>query len=203
MKFSDVKEQHIYNVDFEPVRDNEFNGKHLALVLKKNNDKKTVIVMPLTTSNNGDLINKKDLGILDCLPSSLKQRGNSYAVFNQIRTINVNRMMALKDDNRNKTESKLDYDIFIELLGLGMKDMAFYLDIDERIKFFYNLSVEESTKKITSLLYDLSKLRKDKEQNEYEIIEKEKEIKKSLIYKNYKLKEKDISLQPILDEFLD
>lgn len=203
MIFSDVKEQHIYNVDFEPVRDTEFNGKHLALVLKKNNDKKTVIVMPLTTSGNGNSINKKDLGVLDCLPPSLKNRGNSYAVFNQIRTINVNRMMALKDNNGSKIECKIDYNIFIELLGLGIKDIVFYLDIDEKIQFFYNLSLEESTKKITSLLYNLTKLRRDKEQNKDKIMETEAEIRKSLIYDNYKLKEKDISLQPILDEFLD
>lgn len=54
MKFSDIKVKHIYNVIFDPVRDCEFNGKHLALVLKQNNDKRTFIVMPLTSEPNGD-----------------------------------------------------------------------------------------------------------------------------------------------------
>ena len=181
MKFSDVKEKHIYNVVFDPVEQNEFNGKHLALVLKKNNDKKTVIVMPLTTSNNGDMINKKDIGILSCLPLSLQKRGNSFAVFNQIRTINVNRMMALKDDS-GRIESKIEEKLFLELLGMGIKDMTFCLSADEKIEFFYNLSKEASVKKITSLLYELLKLRKNKEQNQDKIIELENQIKKSILF---------------------
>lgn len=56
MRFSDIKIGHIYNVIFDPVRFCEFNGKHLALVLKKNNDRKTFIVMPLTSESNGDKI---------------------------------------------------------------------------------------------------------------------------------------------------
>lgn len=35
MRFSDVKVGYIYNVIFDPVRDCEFDGKHLAVVLKK------------------------------------------------------------------------------------------------------------------------------------------------------------------------
>lgn len=202
MKFSDVKEKHIYNVVFDPVEQNEFNGKHLALVLKKNNDKKTVIVMPLTTSNNGDMINKKDIGILSCLPLSLQKRGNSFAVFNQIRTINVNRMMALKDDS-GRIESKIEEELFLELLGMGIKDMIFCLSADEKIEFFYNLSKEASVKKITSLLYELLKLRKNKEQNQDKIIELENQIKKSILFKDYEFKEKDIFLQSVLKEFLD
>ena len=202
MKFSDVKEKHIYNVVFDPVEQNEFNGKHLALVLKKNNDKKTVIVMPLTTSNNGDMINKKDIGILSCLSLSLQKRGNSFAVFNQIRTINVNRMMALKDDS-GRIESKIEEKLFLELLGMGIKDMTFCLSADEKIEFFYNLSKEASVKKITSLLYELLKLRKNKEQNQDKIIELENQIKKSILFKDYEFKEKDIFLQSVLKEFLD
>lgn len=33
--FSEIKEQHIYYVDFDPVKTCEFNGKHLVIVLKK------------------------------------------------------------------------------------------------------------------------------------------------------------------------
>ena len=39
MRFSDIKVGCIYNVIFDPVRDCEFDGKHLAVVLKRNNDK--------------------------------------------------------------------------------------------------------------------------------------------------------------------
>ncbi|MDR1550194.1 MAG: type II toxin-antitoxin system PemK/MazF family toxin [Hungatella sp.] len=58
MRFSDVKVQHIYSVDFDPVNICEFNRKYFAIVLTKNIDKKTVIVMPLTTSSNGEGENK-------------------------------------------------------------------------------------------------------------------------------------------------
>ena len=50
MRFSDIKVGYIYNVIFDPVRDCEFDGKHLAVVLKRNNDKATFIVMPLTSA---------------------------------------------------------------------------------------------------------------------------------------------------------
>ena len=35
MRAGDIKAGHIYNVIFDPVRDCEFDGKHLAVVLKK------------------------------------------------------------------------------------------------------------------------------------------------------------------------
>ena len=35
MRFSDIKVGYIYNVIFDPVRDCEFDGKHLAVVLKR------------------------------------------------------------------------------------------------------------------------------------------------------------------------
>lgn len=85
MKYSDINIGSIYNVDFDPVRPCEFDKLHLALVLKKNNDKKTAIVLPLTSASNGNNVNKINLGKLDCLPSSLKT-ADTYAVYNQIRT---------------------------------------------------------------------------------------------------------------------
>ena len=72
MRFSDIKVGYIYNVIFDPVRDCEFDGKHLAVVLKRNNDKATFIVMPLTSAPNGVGVNKIKLGAMNSLPSSLK-----------------------------------------------------------------------------------------------------------------------------------
>lgn len=199
MKFTHVNEKHIYNVIFDPVRNPEFDGTHLALVLKKNNDGQTVVVMPMTTSSNGDLINKKDLGVLNCLPESLRLRGNSFAVFNQIRTVHVSRMISLKDKN-NIVQCKIDDNLFTELLELGISDIVFSLSSDEKINFFHNLAKKESTKKITSLIYDLLKLRKNKEDNKNKIEKIETEIKNSLIFKDYNLPK--IELQEILKEFL-
>lgn len=96
MRFSDIKVGYIYNVIFDPVRDCEFDGKHLAVVLKKNNDKASFIVMPLTSAPNGVGVNKMDVGEMECLPTSLKNN-HTYAVYNQIRTVNANRFITLKE----------------------------------------------------------------------------------------------------------
>lgn len=82
--------RHIYNVDFDPVRDNEFNGLHLAVVLKKNNDKKSAVVMPLTSVPNGLGTNKFEIHPFNLPP--FFSANPSYAVYNQIRTLNANRL---------------------------------------------------------------------------------------------------------------
>ena len=85
MRTLKIRVGHIYYVDYEPVRSGEFNRLHLSVVLKRNNDKNTFIVMPLTSSANGDGANKVNIGKVSGLPPSLNQK-ISYAVFNQVRT---------------------------------------------------------------------------------------------------------------------
>ena len=58
MKFSEINVKCIYFIDFDPVQYCEFNGKHLAVVLKRNSDKQTYVVMPLTSKSNGVGFNK-------------------------------------------------------------------------------------------------------------------------------------------------
>ncbi len=96
MKSSEIKVGHIYYVDFEPTEPGEFDKKHLAVVIKKNNDKITFVVIPMTSKAKGIGINKVLLGKLDCLPSNLQTK-ESYAVIDQIRTLNSNRFFQLKD----------------------------------------------------------------------------------------------------------
>lgn len=96
MRASDIRVGNIYNVIFDPVRDCEFDGKHLAVVMKKNNDKSTFIVMPLTSASNGNGINKFFIGKILTLPSSLRSN-DTYAVLNQIRTVNASRFISLKE----------------------------------------------------------------------------------------------------------
>jgi mRNA-degrading endonuclease toxin of MazEF toxin-antitoxin module len=90
VRYSDIHLKKIYYVNFNPVRQCEFDGKHLAVVLKKNNDSRTVVVAPLTTSSNGIGKNKIELGYLSVLPQALRSQ-KSYLVYNQIRTVNCNR----------------------------------------------------------------------------------------------------------------
>lgn len=209
MKFTDVLEGHIYNVLFstptEPVRQPEFDSKHLALVLKKNNDKSTVIVMPLTTSDNGDSKNKENIGILSCLPKNFQERGDSFAVFNQIRTINVSRMIMLKE-NRVAVQCKLEHNLYLKLLSLGIKDLLYPLN-ENKIDFFYTLYKEEVNNKIISLLYTLVKQRKNNlQEDSEEILLLKKEIKKSLVSIsnecNLSDRHKNDGLDIILNEFL-
>ena len=93
------------------MRNCEFDGKHLTLVLKKNQDNKTVIVVPLTRSSNGDGQNKVNIGEIEGLPSNLKT-GDSYAVYNQVRTLNCNRFYALKDDLGNRVSVNIKNEVF-------------------------------------------------------------------------------------------
>ena len=97
MKSSDIKVGHIYYVNFEPTEPGEFGKKHLAVVIKKNHDKITFVVIPMTSKEKGIDINKISLGKLDCLPTNLQNK-DSYAVIDQIRTVNSNRFYELKDN---------------------------------------------------------------------------------------------------------
>lgn len=180
MKFSNVKTRHIYNVIFDTVRECEFDKKHLAIVLKKNNDMKTCIVMPLTTEENGIDVNKIKIGALDCLPKSLKN-DETYAVFNQIRTVNVSRFIALKEGN-SVIDCKVNDDLFYKLLSLGISDLTYNLSLDESMEFFKNKYEQASIAKVIDLAYTILKLRKqidsidDKESANY--IEKCTEIER-------------------------
>lgn len=159
MKFTDIKPRYIYNVIFDPVRYCEFDRKHLALVLKKNNDKQTAIVMPLTSEPNGNGVNKLKVGIINSLPSSLRSN-DTYASFNQIRTVNASRFISLKE-GANVIESKIDDALFLKLLDLGTSDLMFDLTYDEKI-YLCKLNYEKTcVSKAIFLAYNILSLDKE------------------------------------------
>ena len=96
MKAHNIQVGHIYYVNFEPTEPGEFDKKHLAVVIKKNHDKITFVVIPMTSKDKGVGINKVPLGTLDCLPQNLQSK-DAYAVVDQIRTVNSNRFFELKE----------------------------------------------------------------------------------------------------------
>lgn len=200
MKFSDIKVGHIYNVIFDPVRDCEFNGKHLAVVLKRNKDKQTFVVMPLTSEPNGEGINKIKLGKINSLPSSLRNN-ETYAVFNQIRTVNASRFISLKEGSQD-VEAKINNEILSYLIKLGIKDMTFDVEQNERIKLFKKLYEEECTVKAINLAYNIKRLKKQIKSKEEEIESIKLEIKDILKDIPYKLEQKHIDngIKNILDE---
>ena len=156
MKYSDIKAGSIYNVDFDPVRPCEFDKIHLALVLKKNNDGKTAIVLPLTSSTNGNDLNKVNLGKLDCLPKSLKTT-DTYAVYNQIRTVNANRFIKLKEydenGNNNPIDCKMEDSVFEKLLKLSINELCFSYDFDKKMSLYLSLYNQEKLNKCIDLAY--------------------------------------------------
>ncbi len=97
MKARDIKIGHVYYVDFEPVRKGEFGKHHIGLVLKKTVNEITFITVPLTS--NSDIRNKIKLDITELLPKHLQSK-ETYAVFDQIRTLNASRFSNLAEDGK-------------------------------------------------------------------------------------------------------
>lgn len=202
MRFSDIKIGNIYNVIFDPVRDCEFNGKHLAIVLKRNNDKKTFIVIPLTSEENGEGVNKIKLGKINSLPLSLR-KNDTYAVFNQIRTVNANRFISLKEGT-NVVQAKIDDYVFIDLLNLAINEIMFNLDQNKKIELLKNLYEKECVIKAKDLAYNILSLQKEPINKEKEISGIENEIKDILTNIPYTLEPKYIKdgIKDILDRIL-
>jgi uncharacterized protein YifN (PemK superfamily) len=156
MKYSDINERHIYNVDFEPHRDCEFDRIHLAIVLKKNNDNRTCIVAPLTSDDNGNGVNKCNLGRLLCLPSNM-QEDNSFIVYNQVRTVNHSRFMALKNDAREKVSCKIHDTIFNKIASLCMEELGKSLELEEKVHCYANKYIEYASTLLVNTAYDIKK----------------------------------------------
>lgn len=190
MRASDIKVGYIYNVIFDPVRDCEFDGKHLAVVLKKNNDKSTFIVMPLTSAGNGNGINKIHVGQLAALPASLRSN-NTYAVFNQVRTVNASRFISLKQGSM-VTEALFPQDKFHELLVLAIKGLVYSIDQDSKIQVLKTAYEQECVEKAKDIAYRIIALKKSSDDNFAAVAELEKQIKGILSNIPYSLEQKYI-----------
>ena len=177
MKASDIKTGHIYYVDYEPVRNGEFNGLHLSVVLKKNNDKATFVVMPLTSSANGDGVNKVNIGKVAGLPPNIRTK-DTYAVYNQVRTVNASRFIAVRDKG-GKTDVLMDSGIMQELYGLLMLDVLYNIPQDDKIFALKKAYDNERRNKAKDLAYNIIKLRK-KGAGEEKITALKNEIRETL-----------------------
>lgn len=200
MRFSDIKVGCIYNVIFDPVEACEFDGKHLAVVLKKNNDKATFIVMPLTSAPSGAGVNKIELGTIPTLPMSL--RGNrTYAVLNQIRTVNASRFISLKEGGC-VIECPMDKDVFSELLLLGIREILYSIPQDVKISILKKAYEGERVIKAKDLAYTIRGLKKQSVEFEEEISRLKNEIKETLQDISYSLEQKHIDdgIQSIFEE---
>ena len=185
MRFSDIQVGYIYNVILDPVRDCEFDGRHLAVVLKRNNDKATFIVMPLTSAPNGVGVNKIKLGAMNSLPSSLKSN-DTYAVYNQVRTVNADRFIALKEGSAVK-ECQMEKHIFHKLLFLGLREMVYSIPQDERVEILKGAYEAELISKAKDMAYRIVKLRKEESPDKEQIDELLVQIKETIKGVTYSL----------------
>jgi uncharacterized protein YifN (PemK superfamily) len=160
MRYDDIKEKHIYNVIFDPVRPNEFDNTHLAVVVKKNNDKKTAIVIPLTTSDNGEGYNKISVGKLQSLPPNLR-KDDSYAVYNQVRTVNHKRFMALKDDDGNRKDCPIGDYWFNTLVALSSNELLETLSNEDSMKYHYSRYIELNVRELIEISYEIKRMKRE------------------------------------------
>jgi len=167
VKASDIKIGHIYYVNFDPVLHGEFNGKHLSVVLKRNNDKYTFVVMPLTSSANGVGVNKINIGKIAALPASIKAK-DTYAVYDQVRTVNANRFVTVKSGS-SSIHVPLDSAIWLNLFELAMRDALYYVGQDDKIALLKKAYDRECFIKAKDLAYSVIKLRKAATGNENRI----------------------------------
>jgi uncharacterized protein YifN (PemK superfamily) len=150
LKTIDIKVGNLYYVDYEPVLNGEFNGLHLSVVLKRNDDKFTYIVMPLTTSAKGEGINKINIGKIAELPSNIKNN-DSYAVYNQVRTVNAKRLRQIRSGGKNK-QVKVSRHILLKLHSLLMRDTLFDVSQDEKIFILKTMYDEERFNKAKGIM---------------------------------------------------
>ena len=202
MKSSDIEIGHVYYVDYEPVRNGEFNGKHLSVVLKRNNDKYTYVVMPLTSSANGDCINKINIGKIAGLPPNIKSK-DTYAVFDQVRTVNANRFYPVKSGS-GRANVPVDKGVWLNLFELVIRDMIFNAGQDEKISVLKSAYDRERINKAKDLAYGIIKMRKAGAVSDSRITVLKNEIRETLTSVAYELDAKQVAdgIQDIFNEAL-
>ncbi|APH14708.1 pemK-like family protein [Clostridium sporogenes] len=185
MKYSDIKERHVYNVDFDPVKSCEFNGIHLAIVLKKNIDKKTIIVVPLTSKQNGEGVNKINIGKITTLPDNLKQ-DDSYAVYNQVRTVNSGRFLALKNDLGNRIDVNVNEELFDAVLTLCLDEVSIKLSNNGKIEYYTQKYISVIMDNVINTAYEIKRI-----------------LKTNFIERDAKIKELQLTIVNLLNLNLD
>jgi len=202
LKLSEIKLCHIYYVDYEPVRNGEFNGKHLSVVLKRNNDKFTYVVMPLTSSANGEGVNKINIGRVAGLPLNLQNK-DTYAVYDQVRTVNASRFFAVKSGG-GKIDVLMDNMVWLKLFGFAAQDMIFNLSQDDKLLVLKNAYDRERFNKAKDIAYNIIKLRKTSTTDEA-ITALKTEIRETIKDATYTLEAKQVTdgIQEIFNESLN
>ena len=141
--------------------------------------------MPLTSAPNGAGVNKIKLGAMNSLPSSLKSN-DTYAVYNQVRTVNADRFIALKEGRAVK-ECQMEKQIFHKLLFFGLREMVYSIPQDERIEILKCAYEAEVVLKAKDIAYRIVKLRKEESSDKEQIDELLVQIRETIKGVTYSL----------------
>ena len=131
---------------------------------------------------------KTGLGQMKCLPSSLN-RYETYAVYNQIRTVNVDRFIALKEGSLIK-ECEMEKDVFHHLICMGLRELVYNIPQDDKIAILKHMYETEQISKAKDIGYQIIKLRRGTVQNKNLIDDLLKQIKESIKDISYSLYQK-------------
>ncbi|OJD97286.1 hypothetical protein MCCC1A01412_28250 [Bacillus anthracis] len=180
MRYSDVQVGNIYFAKLDPVRQYEFGGNHLCIVLRKCNDHRSVAIISLTSNSSGVGENKVDLGLIPELPERLRTKQNgkpvhSYAILNQIRTIVTSRIEPVvdgKDSYGNNIEVDCPlspfafHDLVHKLSDISIADLQDESAIAEyHKKAFFNYCV----RRMVDLTYGIDRQQGDMTVNQKEV----------------------------------
>jgi len=180
MKFKEIKERQVYYVNFNPVKLGEFDDNHLAVVIKKNKDNKSAIVIPLTSKDKGLGKNKICIDIPN-LPKRLKSE-KSYAVYDQVRTVNSGRFQEVYEElGKDKiAEVIIDEETYIRLIKVASLDLESKLTENQRINLYKEKINDIYMAKVIELAYKIKN--KSQENNIDEEIEGLKNQIKEILY---------------------
>lgn len=199
MRFSDVKERYVYYVYFNPIQGNEFKGSHMALVLKKNLDMRTAVVMPLSSNSSGQGANKILLPLIQSLPKRL-QSNPSYAVYDQVRTVDFKRFTPFyKEGGQHEPlEVCIDDDIFTLLVDLGSQELEKNLLLDEKFAIYRKKFSEIANAKIINLAYEIKRTKEDAKE-----VERIKNEIRGIIYNSIEYKFTDIDKENGIENIIN
>lgn len=159
IRFSNLRQGEITFVDLEPIRNmDEFGGNHLCMIVKKCSDKKTVVVLPLTSKTRSDHPDKIDITkeIRD-LPARFSGN-NSIAALEQVRTVSVDRLQSIYNgrDSQGKNilvnpfVSQVGFTNIVTLLAQRKIDL---LSPEDQHSFYEEMHINSLTNKFLNELF--------------------------------------------------
>lgn len=150
-----IKERYIYYIQFDPVENGEFGSHHLALVLKINKDRKSALVIPLTSAETNchykPISNKICIGILSNLPQRLKSKP-TYAVLDHARNVSFNRFSPIREG-----EIMMDKEIFDTIMFDYLNMLTNILNQSDQKNFHFTRFEDLIIKEIVNHAHSINK----------------------------------------------